>query len=68
MKSLSLTLLVLAVASAANWAVLVCGSDGYGNYRHQADISHAYQIMKKGGIPDRWDGRSAERIVQIICG
>ena len=23
---------------------------------------------KKGGIPDRWDGRSAERIVQIICG
>ena len=23
---------------------------------------------KKGGIPDRWDGRSAERIVQIING
>ena len=23
---------------------------------------------KKAGIPDRWDGRSAERIVQIICG
>ena len=52
MKSLSLTLLVLAVASAANWAVLVCGSDGYGNYRHHADISHAYQIMKRGGIPE----------------
>ena len=52
MKSLSLTLLVLAIASAANWAVLVCGSDGYGNYRHHADISHAYQIMKRGGIPE----------------
>ena len=52
MKSLSLTLLVLAIASADNWAVLVCGSDGYGNYRHHADISHAYQIMKKGGIPE----------------
>ena len=22
---------------------------------------------KKAGIPDRWDGRSAERIVQILA-
>ena len=22
---------------------------------------------KKAGIPDRWDGRSAERILQILC-
>ncbi|KAL9230371.1 hypothetical protein vseg_005733 [Gypsophila vaccaria] len=35
-----------------NWAVLVAGSNGYGNYRHQADICHAYQILKKGGIMD----------------
>ena len=53
MKSLSLALLMLALASAANWVVLVCGSEGYSNYRHHADVSHAYQIVKAGGIePD----------------
>lgn len=35
-----------------NWAVLVAGSRGYGNYRHQADICHAYQILKKNGLKD----------------
>ncbi|KAF3324581.1 vacuolar-processing enzyme [Carex littledalei] len=34
------------------WAVLIAGSNGYGNYRHQADICHAYQILKKGGLKD----------------
>jgi legumain len=34
------------------WAVLIAGSNGYYNYRHQADICHAYQIMKKGGLKD----------------
>ncbi|XLT25477.1 hypothetical protein HN873_056769, partial [Arachis hypogaea] len=34
------------------WAVLVAGSKGYFNYRHQADICHAYQIMKNGGLKD----------------
>ncbi|NP_001401341.1 Vacuolar-processing enzyme beta-isozyme 1 [Zea mays] len=32
------------------WAVLVAGSFGYGNYRHQADVCHAYQILQKGGV------------------
>ena len=32
-----------------HWAVLVAGSSGYGNYRHQADVCHAYQIVKKAG-------------------
>jgi len=41
---------------AANWAVLVAGSNGYGNYRHQSDICHAFQIVAKNGIP-------AERII-----
>ena len=36
----------------ANWAVLVAGSSGYFNYRHQADISHAYNIVKQQGIPE----------------
>jgi legumain len=34
------------------WAVLVAGSLGYENYRHQADVCHAYQILKKGGLED----------------
>jgi len=42
---------LLGTASAANWAVLVAGSNGYSNYRHQADICHAYQTLIKGGIP-----------------
>ncbi|CAK7355794.1 unnamed protein product [Dovyalis caffra] len=34
------------------WAVLVAGSSGYGNYRHQADVCHAYQLLRKGGIKE----------------
>ncbi|KAJ1399579.1 Peptidase C13, legumain [Sesbania bispinosa] len=41
------------VASGKSWALLVAGSDGYGNYRHQADVCHAYQILKKGGLKDK---------------
>uniref|UniRef100_A0A672JM19 Legumain n=1 Tax=Salarias fasciatus TaxID=181472 RepID=A0A672JM19_SALFA len=35
-----------------NWAVVVAGSNGWYNYRHQADACHAYQILHKNGIPD----------------
>ena len=38
--------------SAANWALLVAGSTGYGNYRHQADVCHAYQVLKNHGFPE----------------
>lgn len=34
------------------WAVLVAGSRGFGNYRHQADVCHAYQLLKRGGLKD----------------
>lgn len=34
------------------YAVLVAGSDGWYNYRHQADICHAYQVLHRHGIPD----------------
>jgi legumain len=34
------------------WALLVAGSNYYYNYRHQADVCHAYQILHKHGIPD----------------
>jgi legumain len=36
----------------ARWALIIAGSDGWGNYRHQADAYHAYQIMKTGGLDD----------------
>lgn len=39
--------------SASNvWALLVAGSNGYDNYRHQADVCHAYQILHAHGISD----------------
>ncbi|KAL0327510.1 UNVERIFIED_CONTAM: Vacuolar-processing enzyme [Sesamum angustifolium] len=34
------------------WAILIAGSNGYWNYRHQADVCHAYQILKRGGLKD----------------
>eukprot|EP00345_Euplotes_harpa_P019124 CAMPEP_0168335506 /NCGR_PEP_ID=MMETSP0213-20121227/10952_1 /TAXON_ID=151035 /ORGANISM="Euplotes harpa, Strain FSP1.4" /LENGTH=417 /DNA_ID=CAMNT_0008340451 /DNA_START=14 /DNA_END=1267 /DNA_ORIENTATION=+ len=48
-----LALLAFTVSSSTSdhWAVLVAGSNGYWNYRHQADICHAYQIMLGHGIP-----------------
>lgn len=51
MKFLTLVAIALAISSvqSANWAVLVAGSNGYWNYRHQADTCHAYQILKKAG-------------------
>ena len=33
-------------------AVLIAGSSGYDNYRHQADVCHAYQILHQHGIKD----------------
>ena len=32
--------------------LLVAGSNGWFNYRHQADICHAYQIVHAHGVPD----------------
>ncbi|XP_039596891.1 legumain [Polypterus senegalus] len=53
--------LALAVSSAPleestttgkKWVVIVAGSNGWYNYRHQADACHAYQIVHRNGIPD----------------
>lgn len=46
-------------AAGDHWALIVAGSNGWYNYRHQADACHAYQIMIKHGIP-------AERIVLMM--
>jgi legumain len=47
-------LLLLALLPAVlgdQWAVLVAGSNGYWNYRHQSDICHAYQVLISHGVP-----------------
>ncbi len=33
----------------AHWALLVAGSSGWGNYRHQSDVLHAYHVLRSGG-------------------
>ncbi|XP_050229524.2 vacuolar-processing enzyme [Mercurialis annua] len=37
---------------STRWAVLVAGSKGFENYRHQADVCHAYQLLRKGGLKE----------------
>jgi len=49
--SLALFLLCIYHIKADHYAVLVCGSNFYFNYRHQADIYHAYQVLIGYGIP-----------------
>ncbi|XP_034051527.1 legumain [Thalassophryne amazonica] len=62
-KSVLFTLLALSLGLAyafpspqenkgKNWVLIVAGSNGWYNYRHQADACHAYQIVHKNGIPD----------------
>lgn len=51
--TVSVVLLGTDIAHAANWALLVAGSNGWFNYRHQADVCHAYQILHTHGIPTR---------------
>jgi legumain len=46
-------------SSGVHWAIIVAGSNGWDNYRHQADACHAYQIVRKHGIPE-------ERIVTMM--
>ncbi|KAI9986310.1 hypothetical protein PInf_025249 [Phytophthora infestans] len=44
-------LLTLSLVHAEHWAVIVSGSNGYSNYRHQSDACHAYHIVRRHGIP-----------------
>ncbi|XP_020618825.1 legumain-like [Orbicella faveolata] len=43
---------LVAASEGKHWALVVAGSSGWYNYRHQADTCHAYQILHKNGIPD----------------
>ncbi|KAM9447104.1 legumain-like [Clarias gariepinus] len=35
------------------WVLLAAGSKDWENYRHQADVCHAYQAVHRNGIPDQ---------------
>lgn len=50
--SLTFILLYIQPGLCKHWAVIVAGSNGWYNYRHQADACHAYQILHKHGIPE----------------
>ena len=52
MKFIILLLTCVTFITCAEWAVLVAGSNSWENYRHQADICHAYQILHENGYPD----------------
>ena len=39
-------------ALSAQYALLVQGSNGWNNYRHQADVLNIYQLLKKNGFDD----------------
>ncbi len=34
------------------WAVLICGSNGWKNYRHEADVLNIYHLLKSQNFPD----------------
>ncbi|KAL2902620.1 Vacuolar-processing enzyme [Bienertia sinuspersici] len=41
-----------SILDAKNWALLIATSNGYDNYRHQADVCHAYQLLRRNGLAD----------------
>lgn len=59
LSRIGLVALAAAAASGENYAVLMCGSKGYANYRHHADVAHAYQVLTRGGY-------KAENIITMM--
>ncbi|PIO69027.1 peptidase C13 family protein [Teladorsagia circumcincta] len=43
--------LIRDVPPRSIYALLVAGSNGFGNYRHQADVAHAYHVLIQHGVP-----------------
>eukprot|EP00730_Choanoeca_flexa_P013136 TRINITY_DN4999_c0_g1_i1.p1 TRINITY_DN4999_c0_g1~~TRINITY_DN4999_c0_g1_i1.p1 ORF type:complete len:418 (+),score=95.12 TRINITY_DN4999_c0_g1_i1:178-1431(+) len=53
MRCLSIAVVLASLTTAAlgsNWAVLVAGSNTFSNYRHQADVCHAYHVLLEHGF------------------
>lgn len=51
LKTILIATLLVSSAYSAQWAVLVAGSNGWSNYRHQSDVCHSYQILIGNGVP-----------------
>ncbi|XP_054154783.1 legumain-like [Oppia nitens] len=39
--------------NGTRWVVLAAGGTGWGNYRHQSNVYHTYQVIRSHGIPDK---------------
>ena len=50
MKFSMIAMLVLSVVAAENWAVIIAGSNGYNNYRHQSNVAHQYHQYLEFGV------------------
>lgn len=48
-------------AKTGSWALLVAASDGWENYRHQADVMGQYRRLREGGLP-------ADHIIVVAAG
>jgi glycosylphosphatidylinositol transamidase (GPIT) subunit GPI8 len=48
--ALLLSAVIVPAADALHWAFLTAGSKTYDNYRHQADLCHAYQMLLRKGF------------------
>lgn len=44
--------IVAQTVSAKTWAVVAAGSNGFSNYRHQADACNAIKLLKKNGMAE----------------
>eukprot|EP00771_Trimastix_marina_P004122 gnl/Trimastix_PCT/86.p2 GENE.gnl/Trimastix_PCT/86~~gnl/Trimastix_PCT/86.p2 ORF type:complete len:411 (+),score=157.79 gnl/Trimastix_PCT/86:44-1276(+) len=53
LKACLLFLFVFGAFARTNWAVVVAGSRGWGNYRHQADVSHMHTLLLKHGFDSK---------------
>merc|ERR1711871_1298654 len=59
---LAAVLAMMSITSRAaghTWALLVAGSRGWENYRHQADVCGAYQSLLRAGV-------SRDRIITMM--
>lgn len=49
---IALSIATALAAHTSNWAVLVCTSTFWFNYRHVANVLSIYRLLRQGGMPD----------------